>query len=227
MITPKSLWQPWKDRYETFNTEDQYDSNIEEEIKYPRQWWSNRGGAQIPVDPIYDPIYLAFLEIHAIKTKRKLDSQFSQSRSKLKKIRQSLKDHRVVLQMFAATTIYLGALTDGKKLGISNRELRSRIPNQSLDNTRINNTNTRITPIKGAREILLPGSNLILAEKPTQQSSTRPSSAGRFKNYQKKKKKRLGKLSDFSRKEFENSEIIENNTSRIPSKEGKIRIRTN
>ena len=101
-------------------------------------------------------------------------------------------------------------------------------PSQSLENTRT--TSIKETAIQGTK-ILLPGSDVILlVKKPIQESpkvyqTTRPSSASRFKNRNNVSKKRVGKLSDFSRKEFENSEIIENNISQNFSKEGEIRIK--
>lgn len=230
-----SLWRPYlypleENRSDSKSSSDLNSSSYKNTIKRPKLDLGstlsiNRGGAQVLVHPGD----LAFLEIHAIKTKRKLDGQVFQygtknAKSKAKKIVQKIKNNRVVISVYTVATFYIAALADNKKIGIPNVGHTLSIPSQSLGNTRT--TSIKETAIQGTK-ILLPGSDaILLVKKPIQESpKVSQTSATRFKNRNNVSKKRVGKLSDFSRKEFENSEIIENNIPQNFSKEGKIRVK--
>lgn len=218
----KSLWQSTETRERSAKSleNDLKDDNrpIESIMKTPR------GGFQTLIDAV-DP---AFLEIKAIKIKREFDSLSFQSRakSKWKNISQKLKDKRVLIQVIVAVIIYIQILSSGPKRKIPTFEAPHNFSSPSVVNPIVSGP-----PANQGRKILLKGSNLILAEKPIPVSSTEPfnpiyeksreeffektskskntkSVERRFKNYKPKKRKQVGRLSDFTREEFIDDSVI-------------------
>ena len=185
--------------------------------KNPRPFLGRpRGGGQLLINAM-DPI---FIEIKAIKIKRELDVQFSKSSkrtipSKIRMVSQKMARKQIILQMFLGILMFNGTIGEARL-----RRLSSSSIHQINSSTTINFSPIKLNTNKAVK-IHLPNYNIILVKKPIKNSEESVEKI--FKNRVFKKRKRVGRISDFSSKEFEQSGIKK--TKMLPL--NKVKITTN
>jgi len=170
-----------------------------------------RGGSQIMNS--YDPI---FMEIHGLKIYHKLTSNKKDRTGIIDKV----KNNRVTIQVVLVAAIYLTGLITRPK--ISSVIVDQFIEENSYKNQIENMISDSIVEPEGTK-IYLPTSNTVLGKRaePTGKISKNISNKNRSKIKRTiTKKKRVGKISDFSSQEFENAEIL---TNKLPLPKVKIR----
>ena len=193
-------------------------------VRWPRgipAVFSRGGGQPIVMDP-YDPIFLQIRVIRELQSQSLSRKAILSSGTLIKHIKKNISENTIILQMILWAAFCFGSIGSTRALNdpIYKGDLRVGPASGNLDSESSDFDNT----IQGGISIHLPSSDTVLVKTPSKSSEVETqTSIPKSKKLRKKKRKRVGKLSDFSSQEFENAEIIESISEDLSTLRSRIR----